>query len=424
MRNFRKINLWVLIALTLAGPAFSTPETELRSLYDKKQFFELRDRLADRELQKKVDVLFYQAAVANKFNRPEAAIGLLKKYLASPNAAKDKTLHREAFTLLADSYVKTYQYKNAGETYGTILSKFSTDLTERERSSFQNVKGLWSGLASVPGQRVVFKGDSSIQATQERVGRMIPVAMNGQTEPFIFDTGANLSTITESLAKKLGVDILETTFDVGSITGNLVKAKLGVAKQLGIGNVQLQNVVFIVFPDESLFIKQINYQINGIIGFPVIEALREITWTKTKELHIPARPRVISHANLALDGLTPLIAGTYQRRSLTFSFDTGASSTSLYPPFFKAFESEITANGKPYTATVTGAGGSRKVNGFNLENVTIEFAGKQSVLKKVEVLTEETTGSSRYFYGNIGRDIVDQHDRMTISFVSMGVLFE
>lgn len=32
--------------------------------------------------------------------------------------------------------------------------------------------------------------------------------------------------------------------------------------------------------------------------------------------------------------------------------------------------------------------------------------------------------SSRTLNGNIGRDMIDQHERMTISFASMSVVFE
>ncbi len=332
-----------ILMLTLTGFALAVPLDELQSLYEKRQYFDLRDKLANEKNSGSSEYTFFRAVVENKFNRPERSIVLIKKYLASPAAAKDTATQRAAYTLLADNYVKTYQYANAARTYEAILAKFSSEIPERERSGYQNVLGLWKGLAKVPPQTIAFKGASIIQAQQERVGLMVPVEINGQKESFIFDTGANLSTIIESHAQKLGLQIIDVGFDVGSITGNTVKARIGVAKQLNIGNASLRNVVFIVFPDKALYIEPIKYQITGILGFPAIEALREITWTRTKQLHIPAKPSVMNHGNLCLDGLTPLIAGTYEGRKLTFSFDTGARTSSLYPPFFKAFENSITS---------------------------------------------------------------------------------
>lgn len=414
-----------LLVLTLlaASPLVATAN-ELKELYDSKQYFDLRDSISKRGAIKGPDHDFYRAAVENKFNRPEAAIHILNKLFGSQTGFRDRTLEREAYTLLADSYVKTYQYGKAASTFELVLSKFSAHLSERETAGYRNVVGLWKGLSGVAPQMAVFRGDSTIQGKQEMVGLMVPVEIGGQTEHLIFDTGANLSTITESRAQELGLTIIDVPFDVGSITGGTVRARIGVAKRLKFGNVELSNVAFIVFPDKALYIEQIKYQINGIIGFPVIKALREVTITKTKQIFVPARRATLNLGNLAIDGLTPLILGVHNGRKLTFSFDTGARTSSLYPPFFRAFESEITSTGTPYTATVTGAGGSRKVNAFRMKDLSIEFGGKKPVFKTIEVFTEETTRNSAILFGNIGRDMIDQFEKMTISFASMGVRFE
>lgn len=414
----------LFIALFSVAASVRPATDELKDLYEKKQYFDLRDKVAETKKNKVRELDFYRAAVENKFNRSDVSIKILKKFLASNPSLENRALEREAYALLADSYVKTYQYGNAAGTFELILSKFSSDLSELDAASYRNVIGLWKGLSGVPPQKTVFRGDSTIAGKQEMVGLMVPVEIGSQTDHFIFDTGANLSTITESRAKRLGLTIIDVPFDVGSITGGTVKAKIGVAKSLKFGKVELNNVAFIVFPDKALYIEQIKYQINGIVGFPVINALREVSVTKTKQVIVPAKPAKLPYQNLAIDGLTPLILGIHNGRKLTFAFDTGARTSSLYPPFFNAFESEITAAGEPFTATVTGAGGSRKVNAFRMEGLTIEFGGKKPVFKTIEVFTEETTRNSRSLYGNIGRDMIDQHEKMTISFASMAVVFE
>lgn len=417
----KRIVTFLACTLLVGQITFVAAGNDLRDLYDKRQFFELRDGIIN-ENGPPADRLFYHGVIENKFNRPEASIATLKKFIAA--AGKDKAILREAYTLLADNYVKTYRYADAAKTYETILEKYADTLSQTEIAGFRNVLGLWKGLSGVKPQKAVFRGDSEIQMKREMVGLMIPVSVGAATEPFIFDTGANLSTITESMAAKLGLQIIDAPFDVGSITGNIVKAKIGVAKDLRLGNVAFENVAFIVFPDKALYVEQIKYQINGIIGFPVIEALNEFTLTKGLQLKIPVRPGKFSAANLAIDGLTPLIAGIYGGKRLTFAFDTGARTSSLYPSFYKAFEKEIAAVGEASTARITGAGGSRQVKSFKLKDVSIEFGGKRPVFKTVEVLTQETTANSRYFYGNIGRDMIDQFEKMTISFATMGVTFE
>ena len=352
----KKIAAFVTYIVLVAHVSYAVPTETLKDLYDQRRFFDLRDGLTT---GKDPNKLFYQGAVENKFNRADASIATLRKFIA---AGKDPSLLREAYSLLADNYVKTFRYADAAEAYRTILAKFSDTLPELERSSYQNVLGLWKGLAGVPPQRTIIRGDSQIQLTRAMAGLMVPVGVGPSAEPFIFDTGANLSTTTESMAAKLGLQIIDVPFDVGSITGNMVKARIGVARGLKLGNIAFENVAFIVFPDKALYIEQIKYQINGIIGFPVIKALNEFTSTRSLQLNIPAKPGKLTAANLAIDGLMPVIAGVYGGKRLAFAFDTGARTSSLYPPFYKAFEKEIAASGVASTANITGAGGSRQVS--------------------------------------------------------------
>jgi predicted aspartyl protease len=74
---------------------------------------------------------------------------------------------------------------------------------------------------------------------------------------FIFDTGANFSTVTETTAKRLNMRIMDTaTIEVGSITSHKVRSKIGVCPEFNLGNIKVENAVFLVFPDEALAIRK------------------------------------------------------------------------------------------------------------------------------------------------------------------------
>jgi hypothetical protein len=191
-----------------------------------------------------------------------------------------------------------------------------------------------------------------------------------------------------------------------------------------IGNATVHNAVFLVFEDKDLFIQQANYQINAIVGFPVIEALKEISISRSGEVFIPARAGKRAEQNMGLDGLTPLIAGAYKGRRLIFTFDTGARTSSLYPPFFKGYEEEIKATGTSQPERITGAGGSKDVPAYRVNDLAMTFSGREARLASVKILTEETLDNSRYFYGNLGQDLIRQFEKMTLNFVSMSIIFE
>ena len=425
MRKQKYTILFTAAFLLIASNAlFAESPSELAELFEKRRYFELREALAHVRSRGERSLLFYRAVVENKFNRPDRSIQLVERFLESPGKGAKRRMLVEAHTLLADNYVKIYSYSKAAGVYDLILTKFAADLSAQEKAGYENVGGLWKALASVPPQTTEFRGDSLIQAKQERVGLYVPLEINGQSESFIFDTGANVSTIIESHAKKLGLEIYESDVEVGSISGNKVRSRLGVAKQLKFGNITLRNVVFLVFPDESLYIKPLNFQIHGILGFPAIEALGQVTWTRDKRIIIPSASGRSNLNNLAFDGLTPLIRGSYGGRSMTFAFDTGANTSTLYPVFFKTFEKEIIADGGPVMEKVTGAGGRREIKAYRLPDSQFEFAGRKAAFKRLQVLTEETSGASRYFYGNIGRDLIGQFNRMTINFDKMSIAFE
>src|SRR3569833_3940721 len=159
----------------------------------------------------------------------------------------------------------------------------------------------------------------------------IPVTTHSQTVDAIFDTRANISSITITYAKKLGLHMYDVTFNEGSgATGIQFKTGMGIADSLYLGDILVKNVVFQVMPDSILYIAPIKYQLNMIVGFPVIEQLREVHIFKDGRMTIPATPSQSSLHNFALDGLDPVIALKVGKDTLPFHFDSGAGTSMLY----------------------------------------------------------------------------------------------
>ena len=167
---------------------------------------------------------------------------------------------------------------------------------------------LWRALREVPPQQISLQ-NTKIPWKRDVAGLMnIPVSLEGQQDDFVFDTGANLSTIAESYAKQLHLKFIPTKVDLGSSTSITSKASLAVASHLQIGNTELQNVVFLVLPDEQLSFPQIHYAIHGIIGFPVISHLGEVHILQNGEIHFSKGTGISHKHNLAMDELLPIIA--------------------------------------------------------------------------------------------------------------------
>ena len=192
-----------------------------------------------------------------------------------------------------------------------------------------------------------------------------------------------------------------------------------------IGSATLRNAVFLVFDDKNMSFPQINYQINGIVGFPVIEAFGKISITRGDQILIHSKSaKTDSAPNMCLDGLMPMVAATYKNRRMIFAFDTGATTTDFYPAFFKANEAEIKKASAAQKYKVGGAGGFSEIDAYTVKDVDLSIGGKTARLAKARVFPAQTNEDSRYFYGNLGQDLIKQFERLTLDFRAMQITFE
>jgi hypothetical protein len=420
-----RVRFGVLICTVLAVLCIRTVHADLglNQLYESKQFFALRDALKKVGNDESADVLFFRGAVDNKFNRVKESIAQLERYLGSVRSKSDAPLLKECYELLADGYLKTYCYRQAAETYLTILRRYSETLSAKEAANYENVARLWAALAVTPAQTVRLKGDTRIPPVTGTVGLRVPVEANGQTITFLVDTGANLSTIATSVAARLGVRVIDAPIQVGSITGTKVEARPGVAPELKIGNATVRNAVFLVFDDKYLSFPD-GFRIDGLVGFPVIAGLGEVTFARTGEVTIPSRSTLRGEPNLFLDGLKPYVSVEYRERQLTLAFDTGASNTDFYVPFLKAFEADITSQYPVQAHKLAGVGGVKETKAHIVKELAIRIAGKEVRLQNAPVFAEVLHEDGKHFFGNLGQDVIRQFERMTINFRTMRLVFE
>ncbi len=412
---------FALIFLTFSARFSMFAQSPLEKLFQDKQYFELRDELAKREKENSPELLFYRGIVANRFNQLQKSAALLQKYLKSG----DRKHLRDAYETLADNDTRTYDYGKAADVYKLILEKFKTELDDTEKKDFENSFGLWDALRNSPKQIVSFDGDLKIQGTRDKAKLLnLLIESGNQKINFVFDTGANLSTMTVSTAEKLNLKIIESKVSVSSSSDIKVNSKLAVLPEMKIGGATLRNVVFLVFDDKSLFFPQINYQINGIIGFPAIESLGNITITRQDEISATADSAATGAANMCLESLKPLIEGVYNNQKMIFTFDSGAQTSTFYPRFFEANKPQILKQAASKKIKLGGAGGYKELNAYFLKDLNLTIAGKTAKFGGTEIITESVNEESKDFYGNLGQDLIKQFEKMTLDFRAMRLIFE
>lgn len=397
------------------------------SLITEKDFFVARNVYHSKKATlSKEHQLILEANLDHVFNRLAASNQKINQLFQQFSKTLPDSLKCKLLVIKQNNHGKLFEYKEAFTTLNQVMNQYNRFLSKAEQEDFANTRLIWKSLSGQPKQQVHIATTTTLKIKRDKAGLAnIHVSYQGagtakkDSADFVFDTGANISTVTESMAKKCGMQFMEGMIDVIAITGKTVKSRIAVCPQLNLGNIQVQNAVFLVFPDSALAVPSIQYQIQGILGFPVIEALKEIQITRSEELIVPLQPGHFPNQNMTLDFLTPII----DLDGDNYTFDTGANSTLLYKTYFEKHRNEIEKNYKEQELQFGGAGGNIRKQGY-LINFVPSINNKPVKIENVQVYKESIKADERHLSGNIGQDLIRKFDKMIISFASMSVHFE
>ena len=420
--------LFLLFVLVLSGcgPTKNTSGSlthykHADSLLGQKDVFSARDYIAANHGRfGEMHQALLDAKINHAFNKP----GLSNKNIDLLFTEYKAQLHGSVIVDLLGmkqaNHGRLYDYAEAKKAVIEILEQYHKGLLQKEKADYENMKAIWTALSGQPKQEVMLQGTTIIKMARDKANLTnLPVMTGNITVDFIFDTGANLSTVTQSTARRMNMKPLGATIEVGSITGAKVMSDLAVCSEFTIGNITVKNAVFLVFADETLAVPQIDYQINGIIGFPVIEALGEVQLTRKDEFIVPDRPSIAKEQNMALDFLTPVINIGEEY----YTFDTGATSTSLYKKYFEKHRDKIVGNYKLTGIEFGGAGGATTKQGYSIKYNPV-VNGKALTIPDVQLFPENIEDDEGHYYGNVGQDLIKQFEKMTLNFDAMFIRFD
>jgi predicted aspartyl protease len=408
----KKYIIFLLLVLE-SGNAFSQTPTEkrLKELSEQHQFVQM-DSLNNR--MKTKDYYFYKALFANVCNNPS----LSNLYLDS---LKLGVAHKnfKYYKLKNDNYIKLFDYANAYETSKVLTTKFPKDYSAEELNDELNTQRIWEVLKLQKPQAIDAFTNVTVAAKKDIAGLITTavLANNAQTH-FVFDTGAGISCITESLAKKLGLTILpDNNISVMSFTGVENKVLIGVAPELTMGSITIRNAVFLVYPDAAFTFAGGAYVINGIIGFPIIKELGTVTIAEDSLSFSKNKTTEKNGKNLFTDQLRSVLMLEYNGKILPFNLDSGANESTFNKSFYELFKSYLDNNGAFVTEKTAGAGGQEVTTEFlEVKDQDIRLGKIKIHLKKLQVDKSNYGVYGKVNYGNIGQDIIGQYKKVTMSF--------
>jgi len=392
----------------------------LWNLYNQKEYFKLNSafkqstsNLSDGEN------LLISGLLERVFNMPAESNEKLERVLKRYNTGLNDSMMMEIYQSQMLNYVSMFDYKKAVLLTSLLLANYKSMLDSTDIEDYNNANIIWESGKDIQPQTCVKSGDTKIKVKKDMAGLVnVNLKVNGVESEFIFDTGANFSTITKSLAKKLGLKFLVGKLKVGTASDIKIDAELAYADSLEIGNIKYHYVLFLVLPDEALTFAGGLYKIDGIIGFPVIKEMKEINLTHT-HLFVPLVTLKKETMNLSLNSFTPVINVTRNNDSLIFTFDTGARKTSLYYKYYEKYKTFIDGNYEMEELEIEGAGGKQTVKGFTIDKINLSAGSITQKLTDVKLYAEKFKDKDKYFYGNMGQDFFSNSDKLIINFEYM-----
>jgi predicted aspartyl protease len=243
-----------------------------------------------------------------------------------------------------------------------------------------------------------------------------PVSINGKPGTYLFDTGADVSILIESEARRLGLKLRSGSVHIGDSSGLGFDAHTAVAGEVMVGTTRFKNVSFVVMPDPE---STDGPPPGGIIGLPVILGMRSIRWNKSGTADFATPEDTPVDRNMVFFGHKPLVQAMVENQSVFFTLDSGAESTDLNRRFADEFAS-LVAGAKRDEASIIGAGGTATFEARKLDALPLILSKQPVVLSPALVTLQSNPGlGGECCIGNLGDDILFSRSGFHLDFSRM-----
>ena len=410
--------IWV--ACTTDRPHNRESDREMTELLETKDYFRLETALNNIGLQlSETKELYFRAHLQNVFNQTEHSLQSIDLLFSKHKQSLNDSLIADLLSVKSENHFKQFEYKQAAETLLMVLDSYSHAVDSADLEDMKRTYPVFEMLQNAPPQKIHHTTDVTIPVTKNEFDHLtMQVTCKGVSEDFIFDTGANLSTIVESVAERMGIKPFEGVVQVGSSTGEYLAMNVGIADSLWLSGLLFENIAFLILPDEQLSFPEVNYYIHGIIGFPLMYQMKEIRIDQTGNFFVPHTPVKKELHNLFLNGLFPVVQLVSGQDTLLFNMDTGANTSEFSKKYFDTHQERIMETGVQRTVRRGGGGGIIETEIYELTEVPIKIGNFQMTLSTINVETHEYSFNED-FDGNLGQDVLMHFEEMILNFESM-----
>jgi predicted aspartyl protease len=400
IRTKRAIGLLLAISGCFAA---DRADSDLKSLYDAHDWFKLRDavvRSADAPA-------FYRGAVECAFNNLADAE---RDFRAAEAIGGDSTHAAEAHGLLAYAYMRSGRYR---QTYAHL---YAMQRLLPGTPGIRSALAMFSALSRYPQLSAKAQRGSDVQMTDDF---FIPVAVNGKLAKYGFDSGMDISFMSEAEANRLKLPIHEITASTlrDGASGNDVAIRFVIADRLTVGGVMLRHVVFTVASTGAMPFVELPPDKQGFLGIPVLVTLGSLQWNTDHVLRIGADRdrRNAKPPNMCFHAVTPLVEGAFHGERIDMWLDTGSSKTYLTQRFAREFPNVIEP-GTHEAVRLRGVGGPTDVAVITIPEVKFNAGGLDLTARPAQILPKDDRLDRDWYHVWLGMDLLDQAREVRLDF--------
>jgi predicted aspartyl protease len=415
-----KKKLIIFITLVFSAVLYSqNADEQLDSLLSNNDIFKLKEKYLSLKAEVSEPMqLLIESNLCSFFNQPAKSNEKID-LLFSKYSDWSQNYQLQMALLMADNNAKLQNYQDVASIYAQLIEQLSPYLDEITLNSFEIMHRIYNSLQNVNSMEISYAAtDNTIPLKRDSAGLLtIPVSQFD----FVLDFGAGFCMIEEKYAASFGIKILSDSIIVRAGTGEHVHSKIGIADEIIIGNIKAKNVIFLISPDKilkNLPERLSNYEIHGIIGFPVLEAFENLILTDSQLIISKSLADTAHLSNMIIANNALFVEVITSEDTLLMQFDNGATDSYLT-------NRQLSDCGDMTTDSVkTGSYNSMRVfKTCKKSNFFFQIGTKKIFIPVMDVYIDKIEDTNIPVDGVIGQDIIRKNKETIINFKSMYIDF-
>jgi len=357
----------------------------------------------------------YEMRLAMLFDQDEKAMNLIDTLIFKYHNKLGSFLVTNLILKKANILATGGQYAGAADYIRSNLHLVnhgdSTYLIQRE--------GHHNEMRNVPAPEIIRPHKDceitySLHGTPKGRFYIVPVVINGKTYSFIYDVCAGHTSVTEEMAKDMGLQIINDDYVYGGSAGTSCK------------NATIDSIVVgdIVYRHPLIKINPVIDSSNlGVLGNPFMKGLGSFTIYPAKhKIVFPYKTKPSHKQHNMMDGRGLYFLQAHSgKEKLLFTLDSGASTSALLAPYYQKHKEWLDQIGIRDTVTITEVGKRNFQEFIKLKSMPVTVGKTNVSIKNVLVFPNLHFDFFGDQQGIFGTSFFDCFQKVTVNFKDMYV---